>query len=488
MIAPLPDEKAKEYCLKLIDLFDQNGVEQVVFNGCDPSNFFKSSEYSQKSNTRNSGQMFGVLICLDDDGNEVVLKAFSGQFRGVWNICGWVPPLLDEQEFIKLTKDSDEQIHQISKKIDNCVNLIEKQKLKQQRHQISKKSMEEIFALYNVPVIDRFITVKTYEIQNPKNLKYYPKYEVKPIIKEKSLFDFFSQPTEKTSSKKKMPPTGAGECCAPKLLSYALKNNLRPISMAEFFYGPSTKSKSKIHKNFYPPCDDKCLPIIPAMLGLDIIYQDNDIVVVNKPSGLLSVPGRGENKQDCVVNRVKYFFSNSIEQPSVHRLDMDTSGLLVLALNTETHKKLSIEFMENRVQKKYLARLEEPIKCGKGVTVTKIDDFENVVAGEIKLPFRLDVENRPYQIYDEVYGKMGHTIFRILENGPKPLIEFMPITGRTHQLRLHASSIHGLASPICGDNLYGNKNSSSNIKLQLFAFYLEFNINDKKMSFVIDVN
>lgn len=191
---------------------------------------------------------------------------------------------------------------------------------------------------------------------------------------------------------------------------------------------------------------------------LEFIYRDEFIAVVNKPGGLLSIPGKGPDKQDCVTSRLKNIIPESIEQPSVHRLDMATSGLLVLALTKESHKNLSIQFQNREVGKKYIALLE------------------GIVAGEngrIELPFRLDVDNRPYQIYDPVQGKNGITEWEKIEttNG-KTRVEFTPLTGRTHQLRIHAAHKLGLNTPIVGDPLYGNGNEGD--KLFLHASEITF--------------
>lgn len=184
---------------------------------------------------------------------------------------------------------------------------------------------------------------------------------------------------------------------------------------------------------------------------LNIIHEDPLFVVVDKPSGLLSVPGRAPEMQDCVVNRLKKLYPHCMEQPSVHRLDMDTSGLLVLALTKEAHRDLSIQFQKRAVKKNYVALLE-------GIVKEK--------SGRIELPFRLDLKNRPYQIYDPVHGKMGITRWRRirLEKG-KTRVFFTPHTGRTHQLRLHAYHHFGLGVPICGDRLYGSGKDAGELKL-----------------------
>jgi tRNA pseudouridine32 synthase / 23S rRNA pseudouridine746 synthase len=194
------------------------------------------------------------------------------------------------------------------------------------------------------------------------------------------------------------------------------------------------------------------------MFEVDIIYQDAAIVVVNKPGGLLSVPGRGPDKQDCIVKRIRNLFPDCIPQPSVHRLDMETSGLMVLALTTDAHKSLSIQFQKRTVKKQYLAVLDGTVEEEQG---------------EIKLPFRLDVTRRPYQIYDPAHGKWGITLWeKIAVKNHRTRILFTPLTGRTHQLRAHASHPMGLGCPIEGDRLYGHGKPGD--RLLLHASYLSF--------------
>ena len=534
MFSPLNTSRAKEYCLKLQADFDKYGVEAVVYGGAgdgevsDAGEIFKdrgasvpddirqcaphTSVYAKKPE-RPDGQMFGILVCTDSNGNEVVLKAFSGQFRSVWNIPGWVPPLLSESDFARLTERSDKAIHELTAQIeelescgavpgqDNTPELREKLcALKEKRRTASKSSMEEIFALYKIPVLAALETAETYTWTNPKNGKSYPRYRLRPAIEYKSIFEFYGNSAhtqnsandcgnENNCSHGKMPPTGAGECCAPKLIAQAYSLGLRPISLAEFYYGESPLSGEKIHKQFYEPCDEKCGPLLPAMLGLKVLYQDEAIVVMEKPSGLLSVPGRGAEKQDCVVNRVKFLFGGDIgwcdtycpyciEQPAVHRLDMETSGILVLALTDNAHRNLSRQFEEGSVKKQYEAVLDgipESIKKG-------------ARNGRLELPFRLDVENRPRQIYDEVYGKMGITDWEFLryEKGSRVRLLYTPHTGRTHQLRLHSADEHGLGVPIVGDTLYGTSANSSTERLLLHARMLEFThpVNGERMSFI----
>ncbi len=194
------------------------------------------------------------------------------------------------------------------------------------------------------------------------------------------------------------------------------------------------------------------------MKTLKIVHHDPLFVVLEKESGLLSIPGRGPYKQDCVSARLRSMFPECIKQPSVHRLDMDTSGLMVYALTAEAHRNLSIQFQGREVEKKYVSILDGDV----------LED-----SGEIKLPLRLDIYNRPVQIYDPVHGKTGTTIWRKLGvEGGRARIEYIPLTGRTHQLRVHSAHRFGLGCAISGDRLYGDPKSAK--RLMLHASYLAF--------------
>ena len=189
-----------------------------------------------------------------------------------------------------------------------------------------------------------------------------------------------------------------------------------------------------------------------------ILYLDEAIAVVDKPGGLLAVPGRGPDKQDSVASRIRQLMPWCIAQPAVHRLDMDTSGLMVLGLTAAAHRHLSVQFAERSVAKRYLALLEGKV-AGE--------------SGEIALRFRLDPDNRPYQVFDPVQGKLGISRWRKLEErAGRTLVDFTPLTGRTHQLRLHASHAQGLGCPIVGDRLYGHGKPGE--RLMLHASALEF--------------
>ncbi|PHR27024.1 MAG: RNA pseudouridine synthase [Desulfotalea sp.] len=204
-------------------------------------------------------------------------------------------------------------------------------------------------------------------------------------------------------------------------------------------------------------------------MDITILFSDSELVVVNKPGGLLSVPGRGPEKLDSVATRLRTTFKEMIEQPSVHRLDMYTSGLMVFAMTKESHRHLSNQFATRKVNKTYYAILEKKLEAE---------------GGEIRLAFRLDPDNRPYQVYDPEQGKIGISSWKKLLTSPTTTtIEFTPLTGRTHQLRLHAAHPLGLNAPIVGDSLYGSGNDGD--QMLLHANQLEFHhpTTGTKMSF-----
>lgn len=395
------------------------------------------------------GQMFGVLECEDGDGNTVVLKAFSCQYDGEWLIDGWVPPIPDPKQFYDLIAEPDKAINIRTRALKGMEKSHpDYRTLFDERKTLSQQLMKDIHALYHLTNF---------------------RGETRPLT------DLLSGNI----------PTGVGECCAPKLLNYAALHRLKPVGLSEFYWGKENKSGTRRHKQFYPACVEKCQPILGFLLCglstegnkgnqvsspsftsfpsvqnllLEIIHEDSDLVVVNKPSGLLAVPGKGEANQDCVTARIKALYPDCIDQPEVHRLDMDTSGLMVLALTAEAQRELSRQFHDRETEKNYIALLDGELQGDEGT---------------IELPFRLNVDNRPVQIYDPVHGKIGITHWKkiSIENG-QTRVKFFPITGRTHQLRVHSASEHGLGIPIVGDRLYGTGTAPGQLKLH--ASFLSF--------------
>ncbi|WP_448672445.1 pseudouridine synthase [Sphingobacterium multivorum] len=254
------------------------------------------------------------------------------------------------------------------------------------------------------------------------------------------------------------PPAGSGECAAPKLLQYAYENQLTPLALAEFWWGCSPASEIRRHKNYYPACRKKCEPILGYMLQglvvdpnpmqqettLDIalpqIYEDEDIIIINKPAEFLSVPGI--YVKDSVYNRIlqRYPKAGPI---IIHRLDMSTSGLLVVAKNKEAHKFIQDQFIQHTIKKTYIALLDGIIEAPSGL---------------IDLPLRVDLDDRPRQMVCYTYGKPAQTKWvKIAIENNQTKVRFYPLTGRTHQLRMHAVHPNGLNTPIVGDDLYGKK-------------------------------
>jgi tRNA pseudouridine32 synthase/23S rRNA pseudouridine746 synthase len=284
---------------------------------------------------------------------------------------------------------------------------------------------------------------------------------------ERDLQDIFSHTALRT------PPAGAGECCAPKLLQYAFEHQLVPLAIGEFWWGASPKSEIRKHQQFYPACLGKCQPILAHMLdgmtvddnpllnnsaekkSLDIVYQDDVMLVVNKPAELLSVPGK--NNHDSVYARIKTQFPHATGPIIVHRLDMATSGLMVIALNQKAYKSLQKQFIQRSVKKRYVAIIEGLLEQD---------------SGTVNLPLRGDYYDRPRQLVCEQHGKAAETTWQVISRNQErqqSRVYLHPHTGRTHQLRVHCAHTLGLDMPIIGDDLYGK----GAVRLHLHAQRLE---------------
>lgn len=284
----------------------------------------------------------------------------------------------------------------------------------------------------------------------------------------KNLCEIFGQTVHKT------PPAGAGECAAPKLLQQAYLHGWKPIAMAEFWWGDSPKTEIRHHGHYYPACKGKCEPILQHMLqglqveenpmlkrmqvpskNLEIVYEDPWLSVINKPAGMLSVPGKEDAVSVYSLMREQYPEADS--PLTVHRLDMATSGLMLIAKTKRVHQNLQAQFKNRLVRKRYVALLEGIVPKDKGT---------------VDLPVCLNPLDRPRQMVHTEHGKPAITDYQVLErlDGKRTRIAFYPRTGRTHQLRIHAAHPLGLHCPIIGDELYGEKAD----RLYLHAEYLEF--------------
>lgn len=325
--------------------------------------------------------------------------------------------------------------------------------LKNERKRKSAELQEQLFAQYNFLNINK---------------------------EKKSLWDIFKN----TSLKK--PPSGAGVCAAPKLLQYAFEHNYTPITMAEFWWGKTPNSLIRKHKKYYPACRGKCEPILNHMLvgmdvaknplivkagsakAIEVVYDDDTFAIINKPIDLLSTPGK--HIEASVYTRVKKLFPEASGSLVIHRLDMATSGLMIIAKNEIAYKKIQQQFIQRTIQKRYIAILDG--------TLTEQN-------GMISLPLTVDFFERPRQKVSYEEGKEAITYFKVLkQKDNKTLVHFFPKTGRTHQLRVHSAHNQGLNTPICGDILYGTKSD----RLYLHAEYIKFTHpkTDRKFSFTID--
>ena len=340
-------------------------------------------------------------------------------------------------EFKRLERYWKEQISEIKTELESFSSQIEA--LKAERRNRSAALQQKLFQQFN------FLNAKG---------------------ETKNLCAIFEETVQKT------PPAGAGECAAPKLLQYAYLSGLSPIAMAEFWWGESPKTEIRHHGYYYPSCRGKCEPILRHMLqGLnvepapseryslsqnmpEILFEDQWLLVLHKPEGVLSVPGKSEEQSIYSLLRARY--PEATGPLVVHRLDMATSGLLLAAKTQEVHRHLQAQFENRSIKKRYIALLDGILPEEEGV---------------IDLPICPDYLDRPRQMVNEELGKTAITRYQVMDrkNG-QTRIAFFPLTGRTHHLRVHAAHPLGLNCPIVGDELYGRKAE----RLYLHAEYLEF--------------
>jgi tRNA pseudouridine32 synthase/23S rRNA pseudouridine746 synthase len=456
-------------------------------------------QLKENSIYNHEGKMYGILLVELPNGEQRVIKAFSGLLNGLSVVEGWVTSipgreevkLLEKQTLGKLEHIKQEIItlEQISAREEYQKLVIDFQKqldIIKLKHQASKKQRQE-----KRLQLQKTLTGKTLEQAlanlekesrqqgiDLKNIKREQKQILQPLqdkiaaadnrireLKQQrkeisrelqnqmhaaySLTNFYGKSLSLQQLFPWGTPTGTGECCAPKLLHYAATHNLKPLAMAEFWWGESSV-QDKISGRFYGACAERCQPLMGFLLSglkfpssdfqkLEIIYEDEWLIVVNKPGGLLSVPGRYLQNQDSVLSRLKNLYAG--ELMTVHRLDQETSGILILARDRFTQSQLHQQFAKREVEKIYEAILA-------GLLSQK--------QGTIDLPLWGNPENRPYQIIDLEKGKPSITKFRVMgTEGNYTRVEFRPLTGRTHQLRVHAADVRGLGVNILGDRLYG---------------------------------
>lgn len=473
------------------------------------------------------GKMFGVLVCQKQDGSLGYLWAFSGKLADSNHHTLFVPPVFDMLQKDSFFKKEEKKLNHINAQI--AALETSKEYLEAQQH---LKNMEAEAATdlqkqkQRIKTLKQLRDKKRKEATNFKDqnvltaleatlseeskkesmlLKKMTKYwnyqkaaaakeletysreieQLKALRKQKSgqvqqqLFQNYSFLNVMGASKSigeifnGNPPAGAGECAAPKLLHYAFKENLKPIAMAEFWWGQSPASEVRKHGQFYPACKLKCEPILMTHMlkglqmednpfeknfaegkNIAIVYEDEAILAINKPAEFLSVPGK--QISDSVLSRIKELFPEAQGPLIVHRLDMSTSGLLLLAKTKESYVALQRQFIKRTVKKRYVALLDGILKKNEGI---------------IDLPLRVDLDDRPRQLVCYDYGKPAQTRWEVIQiKNQKTRVYFYPHTGRTHQLRVHAAHQSGLNIPIVGDDLYGTKADRLHLHAESLTF------------------
>ena len=387
-----------------------------------------------ESELHTCGKMFGVLIY---EGG--YLAAFSAKLDGSYLHEGFVPPVYAmTEEPVGHSKEESRRLQRLLFANYTFVN-----------GKGESKNLPEIFA------------------------------NEKPIVPADEWFVDKGERLKVKGERTPTPPSGAGECCAPKLLQYALTHGLKPLQLAEFWVGAPSKTEIRQEGVYYAPCSGRCVPILKHMtqgledlkiegvreLGnermseLEVLFEDDYLMVVNKPAGLLSVPGKTDDPSAESLLHAK----------PVHRLDQDTSGLLVLAKTPEVYTTLQAYFQRRDILKRYEA-----------VCVMKEGVSELVNEGMIDLPLLPNPYDRPRQMVDREHGKPAITRYVIRERRADGtlLVDFFPLTGRTHQLRVHAAHPDGLNAPIVGDRLYGVKSEGlkelKNARMMLHAAEIRF--------------
>lgn len=471
------------------------------------------------------GKMFGVLIVQTESGETGYLAAFSGILAGKNLHPFFVPPvydLLQPQGFFRIEEENISAINRRITQLEEDKTYLSlqselaqtklsaqealsaaKQQLKaakdrrEERRKTETLNATEADALIResqhqkaeykrlerswkekISALQTEVDARTAQIQALKTER-----KVRSAALQQQLFEQFSMLNFRGEAKTlceifshtvhRTPPAGAGECAAPKLLQQAYLHGWKPIAMAEFWWGDSPKTEIRRHGYYYPACKGKCEPILQHMLqGLEVednpmaeaaqqrndgpetVYEDQWLLVVSKPSGMLSVPGKEDGTSVYQLMRARY--PDADGPMMVHRLDMATSGLLVIAKTKQVHEHLQAQFANHTIRKRYIAILDGDVAPDEGI---------------IDLPLCPDPLDRPRQLVNAEWGKPAVTRYQVLERcDGRTRIAFYPLTGRTHQLRVHAAHPSGLNAPILGDELYGCKAE----RLYLHAESLEF--------------
>lgn len=470
------------------------------------------------------GKMLGVLVVSDHSGRTGYLSAFSGNVAGRSTLEGFVPPIFDLTDPSGHFKIKEAEITALNNSIAVLENGERFTGLIEELSQAERRRDEEIGLLKAHMAVSKKERDKIRnEVSDPSRLSdliresQFEKAELRRTKvrweeRIRSIKDKIRSAEEEIKAKKKcravmsdelqkwifsryivhnargesesigeifntqglVPPGGTGECAAPKLLEYAYRNGLKPLAMGEFWYGAPSSTAVRVQGHFYPSCTSKCGPLLGFMMkGLDIeseicpargkpelISEDEFLTIVSKPSGMPSVPGLDgrESLEEWLSREYSHRFF------SVHRLDMDTSGIMIFAKDPESAVCLQRQFEEHSIAKTYMAQLSTTPEGAVLKTGSK---------GEISLHLNADYDERPRQKVDPQQGKSAVTIYEVTSARPDGGIDilFHPNTGRTHQLRVHSAHILGLGHPILGDLLYGGSPAS---RLHLHAYSISF--------------
>ncbi|WP_204138987.1 pseudouridine synthase [Halomicronema sp. CCY15110] len=463
------------------------------------------------------GKMIGVLLVATPTGERGVLKAFSGLWHGQATVAGWVPPIPGREQVSLLEIQTLRQLEQLKQEIITRQQMPERalftaqsqifaeqlqawsqwhRQQKQARDRRREQDAQTLTGPELAQTESELVRQSQHEGGEKRRLKRQRDAVLAPLraaiaqadaqireLKQQrqalsrqlqtqmhaaySLTNFAGETAALAALWPIGLPTGTGDCAAPKLLHYAATHDLKPLAMAEFWWGPATDDKHP--GQFYGACADRCQPIMGFLLSgltpadvpkpiadepLPLLFEDASLLVVDKPSGLLSVPGRTQALQDSVVSRLRCQRSDIAYLAAGHRLDKGTSGLLVLAKTEVAQRHLHQQFAHRQVQKTYEALLSAPVEQPQG---------------RIDLPLWRDPHDRPKTTVHPEYGKPSLTEYQVLTAGDRPRLHFVPHTGRTHQLRVHAAHPHGLNAPILGDTLYGTKGQTDRLHLHAKA-------------------
>ncbi|HEX8702864.1 MAG TPA: pseudouridine synthase [Myxococcaceae bacterium] len=478
------------------------------------------------------GKMFGVLVVREPGGRIGYLCAFSGMLGGQWEVPGFVPPLFDREARTRVEPPGEATVKELirrSEQFQHSEELLQARaehaalearhseqlaelRSRHEAHRKRRHAQRDALVASALTGDERHAALHALDQQSRGDKAERRRLELAHHEERRALdsrrlrlerrlralerlrrifcrglmrriHDAYLVPNARGERRPLRelftagePPSGAADCAGPKLLAHAYAHRLQPLALAEFWWGAPPASGGRVAGAFYPACKDKCGPLLPFMLEglrvspprvfspvrvaaggeLSIVFEDAWLVVIDKPSGLLSVPSRDTSVTDSVLARLRARYPHATGPLLVHRLDLDTSGLLVATLDAGTYAALQRQFLRREVHKRYIAWVQGSLRAERGT---------------IDLPMRVDLHDRPRQIHDPIHGKPAVTEWQLLERrGPRCRVALFPLTGRTHQLRVHAAHPLGLGAPIVGDRLYGHEDARLLLHAESLAF------------------